>query len=116
VHVSGCPNSCAQHQAADIGLAGAKVRIAGVTRVGYTVFVGADLRKGRVAEPIGRVADDDVESVVSGIIGSWEALRRAGERLVDTIDRVGADAFAAQVATIASGFELGLDPLSVTAA
>ena len=27
VHVSGCPNSCAQHQIGDIGLAGSKVRI-----------------------------------------------------------------------------------------
>jgi sulfite reductase beta subunit-like hemoprotein len=113
VHVSGCPNSCAQHQAADIGLAGAKVRIAGVTRVGYTVFVGADLLNGRVAEPIGRVADDDADAAVSGIIGTWEALRRPGERLVDTMDRVGAEAFAAHIAAIAAGFEAGLEPVLV---
>ncbi|MEY2434533.1 MAG: ferredoxin-nitrite reductase [Acidimicrobiaceae bacterium] len=111
VHVSGCPNSCAQHQAADIGLAGAKVRIAGVTRVGYTVFVGADLLNRRVAEPIGRVADEDAEAVVSGIIGTWEALRHTGERLVDTLDRVGADAFGAHIAAIASGFEAGPEPV-----
>jgi sulfite reductase beta subunit-like hemoprotein len=110
VHVSGCPNSCAQHQAADIGLAGAKVRIAGVTRLGYTVFVGSDLARGRVGEPIGRAADEDVEAVVSGIIGTWEVLRRAGERLVDTLDRVGNEVFAAHVAAIASGFEAGADP------
>lgn len=110
VHVSGCPNSCAQHQAADIGLAGAKVRIAGVTRLGYTVFVGADLARGRVGQPIGRVAADDVETVVSGVIGTWEVLRHPGERLVDTLDRVGTEAFAAHVAGIASGFEAGTDP------
>jgi sulfite reductase beta subunit-like hemoprotein len=107
VHVSGCPNSCAQHQAADIGLAGAKVRIAGVTRVGYTVFAGADLALGRLAEPIGRVADDDVEAAVSGIVGTWEALRRPGEPLAGTLDRVGSSAFAAQVAAIVSGFKAG---------
>jgi sulfite reductase beta subunit-like hemoprotein len=116
VHVSGCPNSCAQHQAADIGLAGAKVRIAGVTGLGYTVFVGADLLNGRVAEPIGRVADEDVEAVVSGIIGTWEALRRTGERLVDTMDRVGAAAFAAHIAAIASGFEAGPEPVLLSVA
>jgi sulfite reductase beta subunit-like hemoprotein len=114
VHVSGCPNSCAQHQAADIGLAGAKVRVAGVTRLGYTVFVGADLARGRVGEPIGRVADEDVEAVVSGIIGTWEVLRHPGERLVETVDRVGTDAFAAHVAAIASGFEVGADAVTVT--
>jgi sulfite reductase beta subunit-like hemoprotein len=109
VHVSGCPNSCAQHQAGDIGLAGAKVRIAGRTRLGYTVFLGADLAAGRVGEPVGRVAEDDVETVVSGIVGTWEVLRRPGERLVETLDRVGTDAFAGHVTAIATGFAPGAD-------
>jgi ferredoxin-nitrite reductase len=115
VHVSGCPNSCAQHQAADIGLAGGKVRINGATRLGYTVFAGADVGGGRFAEPIGRVADDDVASTVSAVVGTWEALRHPGERLVDTLDRVGADVFASQVATIASGFEAGGAPVTLAA-
>jgi ferredoxin-nitrite reductase len=46
VHVSGCPNSCAQHQVGDIGLAGSKVRIAGATRLGYHLFLGGDLAAG----------------------------------------------------------------------
>ena len=50
--VSGCPNSCAQHQIADIGLAGSKVRVGGRTVDGYQVYLGADLdqppaRRGR---------------------------------------------------------------------
>lgn len=110
VHVSGCPNSCAQHQAADIGLAGGKVRIDGATRLGYTLMVGADLAAGRLAEPIGRVADEEVDEAVSGVIGTWEALRRPGERLVETLDRVGADAFGSHVATIARGFEADAAP------
>ncbi len=109
IHVSGCPNSCAQHQAADVGLAGAKVRIGGRNRLGYIVFAGADLARGRVAAPIGRVADTDVEAAVSAVVGTWESLRYPSERLVDTIDRVGADAFAAQVAAVATGFEPGID-------
>ena len=111
VHVSGCPNSCAQHQAADIGLSGGKVRINGATRLGYTLSVGADVPAGRLAQPIGRVADDDVETAVTGVIGTWEALRHPGERLVDTLDRVGAAMFGSHVATIASGFEVGPAPV-----
>ena len=110
VHVSGCPNSCAQHQAADIGLSGGKVRVNGATRLGYTLSVGADVHAGRLAQPIGRVADDDVEAAVTGVIGTWEALRHPGERLVDTLDRVGAAMFSSHVATIASGFEVGPAP------
>jgi sulfite reductase beta subunit-like hemoprotein len=111
IHVSGCPNSCAQHQAADIGLAGGKVRVQGRTRLGYTLMIAADVAAGRLAEPIGRVADDDVEAAVAGVIGTWEALRHPGERLVDTFDRVGHDAFAAHVTTIAQGVDTTPEPL-----
>jgi ferredoxin-nitrite reductase len=40
IHVTGCPNSCAQHYMGDIGLLGAKVKVAGETVEGYHVFVG----------------------------------------------------------------------------
>src|SRR5438445_3957628 len=40
IHLSGCPNSCAQHYMGDIGLLGAKVKVAGETVEGYHVFIG----------------------------------------------------------------------------
>ena len=40
IHLTGCPNSCAQHYIGDIGLLGAKVKVAGETLEGYHVFVG----------------------------------------------------------------------------
>ena len=40
VHLTGCPNSCAQHYMGDIGLLGAKVKVAGETVDGYHVFIG----------------------------------------------------------------------------
>lgn len=40
VHLTGCPNSCAQHYMGDIGLLGAKVKVSGETVEGYHVFVG----------------------------------------------------------------------------
>jgi sulfite reductase beta subunit-like hemoprotein len=113
VHVSGCPNSCAQHQAADVGLAGGKVRIGGRTRLGYTVMAGADLASGQLARPLGRVADDDVDSAVDAVVGTWEALRHPGERLADTLGRVGEAAFAADVAAVPGTFEPGPDPVPV---
>jgi sulfite reductase (ferredoxin) len=113
VHVSGCPNSCAQHQAADVGLSGGKVRINGVTRLGYALVVGADVAAGRLGQPIGRVASEDVEPAVSGVIGTWESLRHPGERLVETLDRVGTDVFGSHVATIASGFEADAAPVTL---
>ncbi len=98
VHVSGCPNSCAQHQAGDIGLAGAKVRVDGVTEAGYQVYVGADLDAGLVGEVVGRVAERDAVAAVDAVVGAWEALRHDGETIGRTARRVGLDAIGAHVA------------------
>ncbi|MDB6175393.1 MAG: precorrin-3B synthase [Chthoniobacteraceae bacterium] len=40
IHVTGCPNSCAQHYMGDIGLLGTKTKVAGESVEGYHVFVG----------------------------------------------------------------------------
>ena len=40
IHVTGCPNSCAQHYMGDIGLLGTKTKVAGESKDGYHVFVG----------------------------------------------------------------------------
>lgn len=40
IHLTGCPNSCAQHYMGDIGLLGAKVKVGGESIDGYHVFVG----------------------------------------------------------------------------
>lgn len=40
IHLTGCPNSCAQHYMGDIGLLGAKVKVAGESFDGYHIFVG----------------------------------------------------------------------------
>jgi sulfite reductase beta subunit-like hemoprotein len=107
IYISGCPNACAQHQVADIGLSGAKVRIAGRTRIGYHVWLGADLEAGRLGQVVGRVAEDRVAVVVDAIVGAWEALRTPAEPLSTTVWRIGVDAFAAQLASLTDGFEAG---------
>lgn len=117
VHVSGCPNSCAQHQVADIGLAGSKVRVGGATRDGYHVHVGADLDRSVVGETIGRVADEDVPAAVDALVGAWEALRHEGETLGATSRRVGLDALAAHLSTVmADRWAEGPDPVDAPAA
>ena len=42
IHLTGCPNSCAQHYIGDIGLVGAKVQVSeeGDTVEGYHIHVG----------------------------------------------------------------------------
>jgi sulfite reductase beta subunit-like hemoprotein len=100
VHVSGCPNSCAQHQAADIGLAGTRVKLGGRVRAGYQIFLGADLDHGRLGEVVGRVGESDLASAVTAVVGIWEAVRRPGETLGRTARRIGLDAFGARIGAL----------------
>ncbi|MGI9119360.1 MAG: Rieske 2Fe-2S domain-containing protein [Acidimicrobiales bacterium] len=117
VHVSGCPNSCAQHQAGDIGLSGSKVRIGGATRDGYHVYLGADLGAGRVGEVVGRVATSDVPATVETVVGTWEAMRHEGESMGATVARIGHDAFARHLeAVMAERWATGPEPEVAAAA
>ena len=52
IHLTGCPNSCAQHYIGDIGLLGAKVKVSGESLEGYHVFVGGGFGANRA---IGRM-------------------------------------------------------------
>lgn len=97
VFISGCPNSCAQHQIGDIGLAGSKVRVNGVTTDGYQVYLGNDLDRHEIGVVVGRVALKDLDAAVSAVVGTWEALRHPGESLGRTVRRLSPDAFSLQI-------------------
>jgi sulfite reductase beta subunit-like hemoprotein/nitrite reductase/ring-hydroxylating ferredoxin subunit len=111
VHVSGCPNSCAQHQIGDIGLSGSKVRVGGKTRDGYQVYLGADLASHRTGEVVGRVAVEHVRGAVDAVVNTWEALRHGAEPLSETVTRVGPEAFAAYIeAVVGEAWASGPEP------
>lgn len=111
IHVSGCPNACAQHQAADIGFSGGRVTVAGAQTLGYQVWLGGDLRRDRIGRVAGRIAHSDLPAVADAIVGVWEALRGRGEGFSETLERVGPDGFEAQVAAVFAGrWEPGPEP------
>jgi ferredoxin-nitrite reductase len=113
VHVSGCPNSCAQHQLGDIGLAGTKVRVPGRGAAidGFHVYLGADPARHEVGEVVGRVAREDVPLAVDAVVGAWESMRHGNEPIGRTVRRVGIDAFAAHLdAVMADRWATGPEP------
>jgi len=111
VFVSGCPNSCAQHQIGDIGLAGSKVRVDGRTTDGYQVYLGADLEEPAIGVVVGRVAEDDLDAAVTAVVGTWEALRHPGEPLGRTVRRFTPEAFSLQIqAALAERWAPGPEP------
>lgn len=75
VHVSGCPNSCAQHQIADIGLFGAARTIDGVTAPHFMILLGG-LAGGVHAEAPGDGFGTAVLKLPAARVG--QAVRRLG--------------------------------------
>jgi sulfite reductase beta subunit-like hemoprotein len=99
IHVSGCPNSCAQHQASDIGLAGCRVKVGGEIREGYQLFVGGRLgRRVRMADRIGRLPADSTTEAIRLLVDFYVEQRADGEGFADVVERVRPDAVAAFVA------------------
>jgi ferredoxin-nitrite reductase len=81
IHLTGCPNSCAQHYMGDIGLLGAKVKVAGETVEGYHVFVGGGFGE---HQAIGRqvfqgVSFEQLKSTLEKVLRGYQRHRRAGE-------------------------------------
>jgi sulfite reductase beta subunit-like hemoprotein len=97
IAVSGCPNSCAKQQVADVGLAGTKVKVGACIGLGYQLFLGADVPAGLVGEPVLRLLEEEVPDAVVAAIEVWTVLRRPGEHPGRTFRRVGLDAVAAAI-------------------
>lgn len=90
IHVSGCPNSCAQHQASDIGFGGRRVRFGGQVREGFEVYCGGRLgSQPRVADAIGNIPADLGPATVETLAKGWRNGRYDGEPFTAWAERFG---------------------------
>ena len=81
IHLTGCPNSCAQHYVGDVGLLGAKVKVAGETVEGYHVFVGGGFGGNQA---VGRqvfqgISFEQLKPMLERILKGYLRHRQAGE-------------------------------------
>ncbi len=81
IHLTGCPNSCAQHYMGDIGLLGTKVKVSGETLEGYHVFVGGGFGGNQA---VGRqvftaVSVEQLKPTLEKMLSSYLIKRLAGE-------------------------------------
>lgn len=81
VHLTGCPNSCAQHYMGDIGLLGAKVKVSGETVEGYHIFVGGGFGGN---QSVGRqlftgVSVEALKPTLERILKNYQKWRTPGE-------------------------------------
>lgn len=75
INISGCPNSCGQHPAADLGFFGKVLRKDGHVYPAYTVLAGAVIRDGgtQFAEAVGDVAAKHLPGLVKDLCGAYLA-------------------------------------------
>ncbi len=101
IHLTGCPNSCAQHYVGDIGLVATKVDMGGDDEAeGYHLVVGggsgAELALGR---EIGRdIPADELPRRLEGGLRAYLARRNAGESFHAFANRHSGDELAAMFA------------------
>lgn len=79
IHVTGCPNSCAQHYMGDIGLLGAKSRDG---REAYHIFVGGGFGRNAACgrQVFQALPFEEVPEILEKMLGAYLKHREPGER------------------------------------
>jgi ferredoxin-nitrite reductase len=106
IHLTGCPNSCAQHFIADIGLLGTKIAISDDTEVeGYHLVIGGtsgnDAKLAR--EVLRDVRADALPQVVENLLRGYLAKRNAPETFAQFAQRSSVEDLRAIATTISTG-------------
>ncbi len=85
IHLTGCPNSCAQHYVGDIGLQGVKVNVGGQSVEGYNVVfgggVGAEAGIGK--QVFTGISFDELPGLLERVFKTYLAKRAPNETFVE---------------------------------
>lgn len=75
VNASGCPNSCGQHHAADLGFYGKVSRVDGQMMPAYYLVAGAKVtgQGSRLVEKLGEVAAKNIPDLLYDFLAEWES-------------------------------------------
>jgi nitrite reductase (NADH) large subunit len=105
IHVSGCPHSCAKHQVADLGLAGAIVEYEGKRVEAFVAYVGGNAHERRLGQAhVKKIPRPLVVPALRALLQIYERERIDEERFSQTVARLGTtDFFAAIDETIRTG-------------
>ncbi|MDQ4073940.1 MAG: hypothetical protein M3162_06505 [Thermoproteota archaeon] len=89
IKISGCPNSCGQHEVATIGFYGGASRIANSMAPTYTMLFGGSVgENGELGKSVMRVPAKRVIDVILKIVECYKREKNSGEKLHEWIYRV----------------------------
>jgi ferredoxin-nitrite reductase len=85
IHLTGCPNSCAQHYMGDIGLQGVKVNVGGESVEGYHVVFGGGYGQ---AQAVGKqvftgISFGEIPALLEKVLKTYQARRESGESFAE---------------------------------
>jgi ferredoxin-nitrite reductase len=85
IHLTGCPNSCAQHYMGDIGLQGVKVNVGGESVEGYhIVFGGGYGHTQAVAKQVFTgIPFSEIPTLLEKVLKVYQARRQSGESFAE---------------------------------
>ena len=91
IHLTGCPNSCAQHYCGDIGLLGVATTRDGASVEAYNVLFGGgmDQQQGLAEEAYRAVPVAQLPALLTRVMRAYRAHRQAGESFNEFIRRRG---------------------------
>ncbi|MGB9185129.1 MAG: nitrite/sulfite reductase, partial [Solirubrobacteraceae bacterium] len=115
VKMSGCPNGCSQHHIADIGFYGASLKVGERTVPAYIPHIGGYYEGGEVRygqRLKARLPAKRVPEAVERWVRFYESEREDGESFRSFVDRVGAEAFTAQVKDLTLPVEFNLENMN----
>jgi len=97
IHISGCPNNCAQTAIADIGLRGGLTKVDGQSIESYDLVVGGRTGAGRrFAEIVARkIPASEVVTVIANLYRAFLAWSKNGETFSAFVDAMGTEQLAA---------------------
>jgi ferredoxin-nitrite reductase len=81
IHLTGCPNSCAQHYVGDIGLQGVKVQAGGSTVEGYHIVLGGGTgaQSGVGRQVFTSLSFDEIPGLLEKFLKAYLNRRQQGE-------------------------------------
>ena len=91
INISGCPNSCGQHHASDIGFMGAERRAHGRSAPGYQMLLGGYIGQQQMhfGERALRLPARNAPEATARVIRRFTEERQAGEKFRDWMQRAG---------------------------
>ena len=92
IHMNGCPNSCAQHWIADIGLRGMREQEEEGSSEGFGIFIGGKLSGGgHIAEHLCDVSSEQMVSVIRQLLEFYvENRKNKKQKFGDFVREIGA--------------------------